>query len=67
MYDISEVVALYNEYELLRDDTEATAELGVCRSSPTKSINSKIKAALIRTLNKESRMPSYAPEEPITG
>lgn len=64
-----EVVALYNEYDLSRDDTEAIDELGVWPQCPdiAKSINSKTKAAVTRTLNKESRMLRYALEEPIKG
>ncbi|KAH7723132.1 CBN-RFC-1 protein [Aphelenchoides avenae] len=67
--DLREVVALYNEYDLSRDDTEAIDELGVWPQCPdiAKSINSKTKAAVTRTLNKESRMLRYALEEPIKG
>ncbi|KAH7684562.1 CBN-RFC-1 protein, partial [Aphelenchoides avenae] len=64
---VPEVVALYKEYDLLRDDMEAIDELGVWPQFPdiAKSINRKTKAAVKRTLNKESRMLPYALEEPI--
>lgn len=59
---ISDVIAVMNEYDLIRDDAEAIAELAVWpgRKDPAAVIQSKTKAALTRALNKEHRMLPYA-------
>uniref|UniRef100_F1KTG2 Activator 1 large subunit n=1 Tax=Ascaris suum TaxID=6253 RepID=F1KTG2_ASCSU len=61
---VSEVIATYNQYDLVRDDAEAIAELAVWpgMKDPGSKIQPKVKAALTRALNKEHRLLPFAVE-----
>ncbi|CAJ0954634.1 unnamed protein product, partial [Mesorhabditis belari] len=59
---VPEVVATFVEYDLIRDDADAIAELAVWpgRKDPGAAIAAKTKAALTRALTKEHRVLPYA-------
>ncbi|ETN80215.1 hypothetical protein NECAME_09310 [Necator americanus] len=54
-----------NDYDLIREDSEAVSELAVWpgKVDPASKILPKVKAALTRALNKEHRMLPYATDE----
>ena len=56
------MVDIFKHYDLTRDDTEAINELGVWPDARdiAQNVNSKTKAALTRTLNKENRKLPYS-------
>ncbi|MCP9260822.1 Replication factor C subunit 1 [Dirofilaria immitis] len=66
---INDVVNLYKEYNLIRDDIESIAELAVWSGmkDPGAAIPTKIKAALTRTLNKEHIILPYALDTLVKG
>ncbi|VDK58908.1 unnamed protein product [Anisakis simplex] len=66
---ISDVIAMYEEYDFTREDSEAIAELAVWpgMKDPGAKIQSKVKAALTRALNKEHRLLPYAVDEVSKG
>ncbi|EFO24140.1 ATPase [Loa loa] len=59
---VNDVISLYKEYNLVRDDIESVAELAVWpgMKDPGAAIPTKVKAALTRTLNKEHIILPYA-------
>ncbi|VDK83881.1 unnamed protein product [Litomosoides sigmodontis] len=59
---VNDVINLYKEYKLLRDDMESVAELAVWpgMKDPGAAIPTKVKAALTRTLNREHIILPYA-------
>lgn len=62
---VFEVVCLMNDYDLVREDSEAVSELAVWpgKIDPASKILPKVKAALTRALNKEHRMLPYATDD----
>ncbi|KAK6756934.1 hypothetical protein RB195_015013 [Necator americanus] len=62
---VYEVVCTMNDYDLIREDSEAVSELAVWpgKVDPASKILPKVKAALTRALNKEHRMLPYATDE----
>ncbi|KHN83844.1 Replication factor C subunit 1 [Toxocara canis] len=66
---VSEVIATYNEYSLMRDDSEAIAELAVWPGMEDlgSKIQTKVKSALTRALNKEHRLLPYAVDDVVKG
>ncbi|VDM65024.1 unnamed protein product [Strongylus vulgaris] len=58
-----------NDYDLMREDSEAVAELAVWpgKIDPASKILPKVKAALTRALNKEHRMLPYATDDMSKG
>ncbi|KAI6230691.1 Replication factor C subunit 1 [Aphelenchoides fujianensis] len=65
--DIEETLAVYHEYELLRDDFETINELGACTNGEDlwKKVESKTKSALTRALNKDTFRLSYATDADV--
>uniref|UniRef100_A0A0R3RH33 Replication factor C subunit 1 n=1 Tax=Elaeophora elaphi TaxID=1147741 RepID=A0A0R3RH33_9BILA len=59
---VNDVINLYKEYNLVRDDIESVAELAVWpgMKDPGAAIPTKVKSALTRTLNKEHIILPYA-------
>ncbi|VDN07258.1 unnamed protein product [Thelazia callipaeda] len=66
---VHDVINLYKEYNLVKDDMDSIAELAVWPSikDPGAAISSKIKAALTRTLNKEHILLPYAVDTVMKG
>ncbi|CAJ0590128.1 unnamed protein product [Cylicocyclus nassatus] len=66
---VNEVVCTMNDYDLMREDSEAVGELAVWpgKIDPASKILPKVKAALTRALNKEHRMLPYATEDMSKG
>ncbi|CAI4231296.1 unnamed protein product [Auanema sp. JU1783] len=66
---VQAVIDVMTEYDLIKDDSEAIAELAVWpgRTDPAAKIQSKVKSALTRALNKSSRMLPYATEDITKG
>ncbi|KHJ98576.1 replication factor RFC1 domain protein [Oesophagostomum dentatum] len=66
---VFEVVCTMNDYDLMREDSEAVSELAVWpgKIDPASKILPKVKAALTRALNKEHRMLPYATEDMSKG
>ncbi|PIO70533.1 replication factor RFC1 domain protein [Teladorsagia circumcincta] len=62
---VFEVVCTMNDYDLIREDTEAVSELAVWpgKIDPASKILPKVKAALTRALNKEYRTLPYATDD----
>ncbi|VDL79456.1 unnamed protein product [Nippostrongylus brasiliensis] len=62
---VFEVVCMMNDYDLIREDTEAVSELAVWpgKIDPASKILPKVKAALTRALNKEHRTLPYATDD----
>ncbi|KAI6221030.1 Replication factor C subunit 1 [Aphelenchoides fujianensis] len=65
--DIEETLAVYHEYELLRDDFETINELGAWTNGEDlwKKVESKTKSALTRALNKDTFRLSYATDADV--
>ncbi|KAL3986062.1 Replication factor RFC1 C terminal domain family protein [Acanthocheilonema viteae] len=66
---VNDVINLYKEYNLVRDDIESIAELAVWpgMKDPGAAIPAKVKATLTRTLNKEHIILPYALDTLIKG
>ncbi|CAG9535431.1 unnamed protein product [Cercopithifilaria johnstoni] len=66
---VNDVMNLYKEYNLVRDDIESVAELAVWPglTDPGAAIPIRVKAALTRTLNKEHIILPYAMDNLIKG
>ncbi|VDM07340.1 unnamed protein product [Wuchereria bancrofti] len=66
---VNDVVSLYKEYNLIKDDMESVAELAVWpgMKDPGVAIPTRVKAALTRTLNKEHIILPYALDTLIKG
>ncbi|CAK8697042.1 unnamed protein product [Clavelina lepadiformis] len=62
--EIHRVTKLLNDYDLIKDDFDNIVEIGQYQGKPNlmSKVDSKVKAALTRTYNKESHLTPYAVE-----
>ncbi|TKR89492.1 hypothetical protein L596_013588 [Steinernema carpocapsae] len=64
---VREVIDFYNHYALTKEDAESINELATWPDQKAAKIETKVKSALTRALNKEHRLLPYAQEEVAKG
>ncbi|TKR89489.1 hypothetical protein L596_013586 [Steinernema carpocapsae] len=64
---VREVIDFYNHYTLTKEDAESINELATWPGQKAAKIETKVKSALTRALNKEHRLLPYAQEGVVEG